>query len=313
MRYSSSLLESSSLFSRESEEKINIKEKTPQQVAFVSVGSGSSGNCYYFSSPQGSLLIDVGVPIRMVEHALQSVGKSLCQIDAILVTHGHSDHTRNVARLSVLYDLPVIATPEVFLLLDSLKTRFKIFPKNRIVIKEEDSLVRGGFKIESFTVPHDCPETVGYTLTFEDFRLALLTDVGHYLPLHYSIARSCNHLILESNFDREMLINGGYPYSLKQRIASDLGHTGNYEAALFLSQVYHSKMQRVWLCHLSKDNNTPDCCYKTFQNVLGQRGIPLESLLSILPRFKATPLYLFNLRQNELAIDSETRSAEVAV
>lgn len=289
-------------------------EPTPERVGFVSIGSGSSGNCYYFSSPRGSLLIDVGVPIRKVEQALQAIGKSLQQIDAILITHGHSDHSRHVARLSVLYNLPVVATQEVFDLLDNLKSRFRIHPRNRVSISERENFSIGGFEVESFGVPHDFTGTVGYLLSYgTTFRLALLTDVGHYLPLHYSIARSCTHLILESNFDREMLINGDYPYVLKQRIASDVGHTGNYEAALFLSQVYHSRMQHVWLCHLSKDNNTPACCYQTFADILLPRGVELEGFLSILPRYKATPLYLSNPIDRAIAPSNESQSAEVAV
>lgn len=264
-----------------------------QQIGFMSVGSGSSGNCYYFSSHEGAILIDVGVPLNQLEQALQSIGKNLYQITAILVTHSHSDHSRNVARLSHLYNIPVFAPQEVFSLLDNLKSKFRIPYHKRVIIKEDIFFSLAGFQIETFSVPHDCPENLGYVLSRKKFRLALFTDVGHYTPKHYVVARSCNHLILESNFDRDMLQKGSYPYRLKMRVASDFGHTGNYEASLFLSQVYHPKMKQVWLCHLSKENNTPECCMNTFRETFFHRGLSIEGLVSTLPRYKHTPLYLY--------------------
>lgn len=266
-----------------------------EQVCFMSIGSGSSGNCYYFSSPCGSILIDVGLPLRMVEHALAGIGKTFKQLSAILVTHSHSDHSRSVARLSALYNIHVIAPEQVFLLLDNQDRKNRVAIHNRTYIADGSSFKVAGFNVDSFLVPHDCPECLGYVLTYKNFKLALLSDVGHYTPHHYRIARLVNHLVLESNYDREMLIKGNYPYKLKQRIAGPLGHTCNYEAAEFLQQVHHNNLKRVWLCHLSKENNTPERCYNAFVERFNNTKTELElgELISVLPRFNPSQPYFF--------------------
>lgn len=268
-------------------------------IGFMSLGSGSSGNCYYFSTPQGSLLIDAGVPLRRLKQGMQVLGKDFDQIDAIVVTHGHCDHTRNVERLSCLYDIPVYASKNVFLLLDTLKSRYHIRSQKRHPIVADSPFSIVGFEVTPFSIPHDFPETLGYTLSYGDFHLALFSDVGHYEPHHYAIARMANHLILESNFDREMLQKGNYPLTLKQRVAGEFGHTGNEEAATFLNQVCHKELQRVWLAHLSQENNTPERCLRTFYQKLEEKGGDFLERIKVLPRYDHTPLYLWNLKDTE--------------
>lgn len=272
-------------------------------VRFMSVGSGSSGNCYYLASPEGSVLIDLGVSLYQLKSALEKEALGLESIKAVFLTHGHCDHTRNVARFSVLYNIPIVATSETFSHLDSLKSRFKIAKRNRIVVDSNATIRIAGFEVMPFAIPHDFPNTVGYRFACGTFSLALLSDVGHYLPEHYRIARSSNHLILESNFDRQMLLTGKYPYSLKLRIAGPRGHTGNKEAALFLNQVFHADMQRVWLCHLSQDNNTPSRCLETFMETLAHRKEELSGVLEVLPRFTPSPPYRYPLLEVEKSLE----------
>ena len=164
-----------------------------------------------------------------------------------------------------------------------------------IAIREPFTLA--GFTIEAFPVPHDSAENVGYHITKGDFKFTLATDVGHVTDIIEDYVGRADHVVLEANYDREMLRSGSYPEFLKGRVSSPLGHLSNDEAAELLSRVYHPGMKNVWLCHLSKDNNHPDLCWKTVEQRLFSEGIRVgkDLALTALRRTTASPMYLLDL------------------
>ena len=260
------------------------------------LSSGSSGNCYYLGDEAGGFLIDAGIPIRTITKTLKSEGIPLDggTIHGVIVTHDHADHIRTVGIIGGVYHLPVYATRLVH---DSIAhSRFVQDPigASRRDIKIHEPFTVAGFTIEPFPVPHDSAENVGYHITKGDFRFTLDTDVGHVTDdiAHY-IGRA-NHVVLEANYDTEMLRTGSYPEFLKGRVSSPQGHLSNDEAAELLASVYHPGMKNVWLCHLSKDNNHPELCWKTVEQRLFAEGIRVGKDLSLtaLKRTTASPMYL---------------------
>lgn len=264
-------------------------------IRFMCLSSGSSGNCYYLGTEAEGFLIDAGIPIRSIVKMLRTEGIELTSghIRGVIVTHDHADHIRTIGVLGGVYHLPIYATTLVHnSIAHSRFVQEDIRPSRReIAIHEPFQLA--GFTIEAFPIPHDSAENVGYYITRGDFRFTLATDVGHITDDVLDYVGRADHVVLEANYDREMLSAGSYPEFLKRRVSSSLGHLSNDEAADLLCQVYHPGMQNVWLCHLSKDNNHPELCWKTVEQRLFAEGIRVGKDLSLtaLRRTVASPMY----------------------
>lgn len=271
------------------------------QITFCSIGSGSSGNAYLLSSNDGHILLDVGLPLRYIARVLKDVNLSFGQLSAVLVTHSHSDHVRSLARLSQLYNLPIYASVAAFTNIDKRKNDKPIRSAYRYHLYPFQSVNIAGFDVEAFPIPHDSNDCLGFFFQKGEFSLTHLSDVGSFLDVHYTYARKSNHLVLEANYDREMLLRGSYPYHLKQRIIGSGGHASNQESALFLKKIYSAKLRKVWLCHISKENNHPDCCRSTFEQLLSDtvtdRPI-FNDLIEILPRLAPSNSYSFRIYES---------------
>lgn len=235
---------------------------------FLSLGSGSSGNAYLFHTELGNFLIDAGVGIRRLLQNLASFAIAPQTIQAIFLTHDHIDHVRCADALSKKYNIPIFATEDTW----------KGYFANPIIRKRTDANLRHtiqkgqsfklcGVQITPFPVPHDSFDCVGYFLEFDNCSLALLTDVGALTEEIRFRAAQADYLILESNYDLEMLRNGPYPLYLQQRIQNGHGHLSNVQAAnLILQNQEH--LRAVWLCHISQNNNTPQLAVTTSQKIL---------------------------------------------
>lgn len=243
------------------------------QFSFFSLSSGSCGNSCYLGNTHYGVLIDAGLGPRIIKKRLAEYGIELSSIMAILVTHDHMDHIKSVGYLGEKLHIPVYATREVHnaigrhpLIRNNLNGSAKYVEKG-IPFHIKD------FQITAFDIPHDSTDNVGYFIQFGNHRFTLATDVG---AITEEVARylcKANHLVIESNYDEEMLQNGNYPYPLKQRIASGKGHLSNRQTAEFLAENYSPDLQNVWLCHLSGDNNHPELAYKTTEDRFIEKGI----------------------------------------
>lgn len=265
-------------------------------IRFMSLGSGSSGNCYYLGHEEAGLLIDAGLAPRVINQALRNEGITLesGHIQGVVLTHDHADHTRAVGALGGSYYIPVYASSLVHNKLEQCRYVGDNVGASRRDINLGETFELAGFQITSFLVPHDSVQNFGYYIRRGDFTFALITDIGHITPEIRRYAGIVKHLVIEANYDVEMLRNGSYPDFLKERVASPLGHLSNAETAELLTQVYHINLENIWLCHLSKENNHPDLCWKTVEDRLFNEGIRVgkDVSLTALRRTSPSPMYL---------------------
>lgn len=239
-------------------------------IRFVSLASGSSGNCYYLGSDEGGILIDAGIPVRNIIKGLKPLGITLesGHIQGVLVTHEHADHVRTVGVLASVYHIPIYASVPVHNAIATSRFIHEDVGASRRNIELGQHLSLAGMDITSFLVPHDSVHNYGYHIRRGDFAFTLATDVGHITPEIRRYASMARYLVLEANYDAEMLRSGPYPEFLKLRVAGPDGHLSNAEAAGLLTEIYTPELRHVWLCHLSKDNNHPDLCWKTIEGRL---------------------------------------------
>ena len=243
-------------------------------LTFFSLGSGSCGNCYYLATESDAIVIDCGVSIRRFKKNMQEYGMKIGKVKGIIITHDHADHIKAAGKLSKEYNLPVFATPLIHEGMDkNWQNSVKIPAENRHNINKEEPFEIGSFRITAFSLPHDASEHVGYYIEVGEYRFCVMTDVGDVTEKVNEYILKSTHLILESNYDEEMLRQGRYPEMLKERIVSGHGHLSNKKAASALAENFHEHLKNVWLCHLSEENNHPELARKTIETVLRSYGI----------------------------------------
>lgn len=262
-------------------------------IRFLSLSSGSSGNCYYFSDGKVSFLVDAGVGPRTCAKKLSENGASLQDVDFILVTHDHSDHIKALGIVSSKYHKPVYATQALSnALYNSIYTRGKLGGSlHAINVGLEEDIC--GVKVCAFEVSHDATQTVGYHICLDGKTITIITDCGRMTPQIAEYAKKADILILESNYDEKMLEEGDYTYILKERIRGGSGHLSNAEAAAALKEIWKEKkasLSHIFLCHLSDNNNTPELALKCSGEALSQIGAD-SCVLRALPRGKASEMY----------------------
>lgn len=242
--------------------------------SFFSLSSGSCGNCYYLGNSHYGMLIDAGLGPRVIRKRLTEHGIDFSTIYALLITHDHYDHIKSAGYLAEKLNIPVYATEKVHKGIHNCPlVKNTINGTTKRVIEKGESFQIEDFRITAFDVPHDSSDNAGYFFEFGNHKMTLATDVGNISDeVAYYISKA-HHLVIESNYDEEMLHNGHYPYYLKQRISNGSGHLSNRETAEFLANNYSSNLRNIWLCHLSGDNNHPDLAYETVKNELIRKGI----------------------------------------
>lgn len=266
------------------------------KIRFMSLGSGSSGNCYYLGTETYGILVDAGIGIRSIKKIFKDYGLSLNDIRGVFVTHDHADHIKAVGHLANKHNIPVYSTPEVH---NGMKKSYCMTEKldmNHIrYIHKEETIQLEDFSITCFEVPHDGSDNVGYSITVDGKNFAFLTDIGHITETAATYIRKANYLILEANYDEAMLQMGPYPRHLKERIAGPNGHMCNREMAEFLAQNFPPGLRYLWLCHLSKDNNHPELALKTVEIAFKEHNIIAGKDVQVIPLKRTVPsdIYCF--------------------
>ncbi|HRX57942.1 MAG TPA: MBL fold metallo-hydrolase [Eubacteriales bacterium] len=253
-------------------------------MLFSPLCSGSSGNASYLEAGGVRLLIDAGVSAKKMEALLSMIDVSARSIDAILVTHEHSDHVTGVGVLSRRYDLPVYADTECWEHMPASVGAIAV--KNRRVFVPDHDFCLGPLCIYPFSTPHDSAHPVGYTFRHEGKKLSIMTDVGHVSGAMLDAVADSNLLLLEANHDVDMLKAGSYPYPLKMRILSPRGHLCNEDAGLVLQKLYSRGVKNAILGHLSQENNTPELALVTVQSVLENAGLLESMFVTVADRFE---------------------------
>lgn len=233
--------------------------------------SGSSGNCTFVKYGDEEILIDAGVSFKRICTALDSIGTNIDNIKAVLVTHEHTDHVQGIPVLSRHTDVPIFINRRSASYYDLPLD--KLFEGHARIKDPGDSITFSGFEVNVFATPHDSVGSCGYHFTFSDgSRFAFATDMGQITPEISSYLLGCKSVVIESNHDEKMLKNGPYPFILKKRILSDHGHLSNDDCAAFLPKLVDNGAEKIVLAHLSKENNTPELCYKTNASSLAEAG-----------------------------------------
>ncbi|MBQ7670735.1 MAG: MBL fold metallo-hydrolase [Clostridia bacterium] len=231
--------------------------------------SGSSGNCTLIRNNNTNILIDCGKSARTISTSLRSLGTELCEIDAIFITHEHTDHTSALGVILSKYHIPVHMTEPSAKKLESERgamTGLTIHPV-------EYSVKVGSLEITSFPLPHDSAAHVGYIIADEDGdRLGIATDMGHVTDDAISNLSVCRRVIIEANHDVGMLMTGRYPEFLKKRIFSPRGHLPNEDAAALACRLASAGVEVFALAHLSEENNLPSAAYSKVRSALDEAG-----------------------------------------
>ena len=237
-------------------------------MRFAVLSSGSRANSTFVEAGGVRLLIDCGLSPRQTEKRLLQNGIALRTLQAILVTHEHSDHIRSVAQLSRLLRVPVYGTRPVLDRLDCVFGKEAISPGEVFCI--------GACDVLPFRIPHDAAEPVAFVLEGDGVRLGHCTDLGHVTPAVRAALSRCHALLLEFNHDEGMLWGGEYPWHLKNRIASDYGHLSNNAAGELLHEIRHGDLTHVVLGHLSENNNSPELALRAAQGSLHGCDVSIE-------------------------------------
>ena len=268
-------------------------------MRFLSFSSGSCGNCYLLLHEEegcavSGILIDAGVSIRRMKRILESESLDFDCFQSVLVTHDHGDHIRNLGSICKRLSKPVYATG---ILHEALS--FHPFTRNQIQGCRRDlqagvwNPVAEGFEVQYFEVPHDATQTVGYAIRCEGHLFVLMTDLGHVTDEAMRWASQADTVVVESNFDVDMLLGGSYPHVLKMRICQGTGHLSNDACGDAIRRFMHPGLRNLFLCHLSGNNNTPQLAYDHASEVLRDLGIaPGTVHLRVLHRGIPSPLLL---------------------
>jgi len=244
-------------------------------VTVSMLASGSRGNCAFVSSARTKILVDAGISCRETFKRMKSLGEDPQSLSAILITHEHSDHVYGLATLAKKLRIPVFMTGATHAAWARAMRTVKGERPQLEKLERFESGHRfqiGDIEVKPFTIPHDAADPVGFTFRVEGAKVSVATDLG-YLPANVrDHLRGSDILIMESNHDVEMLRGGSYPWSVKQRVASNVGHLSNEKLADFFTGDYDNSAAFVVLAHLSEENNHPEIARREAEGALAERG-----------------------------------------
>ena len=230
---------------------------------FCSLYSGSSGNSLFVESENTKILVDAGMSCKKIEEALNSIEVNPSSINAILVTHEHADHIKGLSTISRKFDIPVFATKETF---DAMpKQSEKISEKNIKFFNPNEKFFIEDLEVLPFSIPHDAANPCGFNIIKDNnTQISIATDIGHMTKTIVDKLEGSKFILLESNYDTEVLKCCSYPFKLKSRIASENGHLSNTMAGKTITYLTkNGNLKTAMLGHLSKESNFPELAYQT--------------------------------------------------
>ncbi len=259
-------------------------------MRFSVLASGSTGNSILVETDQTKILIDAGLSGKQIEAKLNEVQVDPRSLDAILVTHEHSDHIKGVGVMARRHQLPVYTHEKTWMELDRLIG--EIPDHQRVLFDEGEVQHFADLTVESFGISHDAAFPMGYCFYQGEKKLTLATDLGYVSQRIKEKIAGSGAYIFESNHDVEMLRMGHYPWNIKRRILSDVGHLSNEDAGAALSEILEGNGERVYLSHLSKDNNMTELAHLTVRNILEENGFIDDQEVKLLETspIKPTPM-----------------------
>lgn len=220
----------------------------------IVLSSGSKGNTTYIETQTTKILIDIGNTCKYITEKLSTIGVTLGEINAILITHTHTDHIKGLKTFTNNYSAPIYITEKMHPKIPYVK-QYKYIESSFITIRD--------IKINIIKTSHDAEDSVGYIINNNDKSIVYITDTGYINKKYHPMLSNRDIYIMESNHDVEMLNNGSYPFPLRQRILSDKGHLSNHDSAKYIGDFIGPKTTNIVLAHLSHENNTPELAKET--------------------------------------------------
>lgn len=239
---------------------------------FCPLASGSKGNSIYVGTDQTKILIDAGISAKVIQARLSEINVDLSDIDAILITHEHTDHIQGLKTLAYKMGIPVLANQETA---KGIVQNFQDCPKFKIFSTGE-TFEFGDLEIHPFSIQHDTLDPVAFTIRMNSLKLGFCTDLGFVTSLVQAQLMNCDYLYLESNHEPSMVYASSRPMIYKQRVLSRSGHLSNEACGNLLSHVYHPNLKHVHLAHLSSECNSPETAMKIIGEILEKKGIQLD-------------------------------------
>ena len=254
-------------------------------LKFCSLYSGSSGNSSFIQSENINILVDAGVSGKKIIDALASINIAIENISAILVTHEHSDHTQSIATLSKKYNIPVYANKKTW---DAMQDKKEKIPKDNVFyFNNNKPFTLNDVTILPFDIPHDAANPCGFTISDNDSKISIATDIGHMTTSIIDNIKNSNFLLLEANYEPDVLKCSSYPFHLKERIASPIGHLSNIEAGKTINYLADFGVKNIMLGHLSNENNFPELAYKSVLEQIENKDLNL----SVANRFEPSKFF----------------------
>lgn len=240
-------------------------------IEFTVLSSGSTGNATVVQNESATVLVDVGMSAKRMDELFKEQLVNPASIDAIVITHEHSDHIKGLGALARKYDLPVYANEATWGALE--RHVGKLAEEKKIVMQTGEAVDFGTLRVESYGISHDAAEPVGYCFYAGEEKLSLATDLGYMSDKVRTAISDSDVLVLESNHDVDMLRMGKYPWNIKRRILSDVGHLSNEASGEALSQLVTGNTKRAYLAHLSREHNLMDLAKMTVRDVMEDHGL----------------------------------------
>ncbi len=257
------------------------------------LASGSTGNSTFIETEKGSVLVDAGLSCKKTDETLNQIGKSLQDVNAIFITHEHIDHIKGLKVIAKKYDIPIYANAKTWDAIERKDIIINTDQKFHFNPLEEKEIA--GLNVQSFNVSHDAIDPQFYTFSKDNKKISLITDTGYVSDTMKGIIKESDVFLFESNHDVDMLRMGRYPWNTKQRILSDVGHVSNEDAAHAMKDVITSNTKRIYLGHLSLDNNIKELARMSVEQILNQYDIDTHNDILICDTDKAVPTEIYQL------------------
>lgn len=259
-------------------------------LKFCSLYSGSSGNSFLVQSEDINILVDAGVSGKKIIDALASINVEIENISAILITHEHIDHTQSIATLSKKYNIPVYANKKTW---EAMPDKMeKISKENIFYFNNNKTFNLKNLSISPFDIPHDAANPCGFNISDKSSQISIATDIGHMTNNILDNLKDSKFILLESNYEPDVLKCSSYPYKLKERIFSPIGHLSNIEAGKTISYLSNFGEKNIMLGHLSRENNFPELAYNSVLEEMRNTNCVMKNItLEIADRFKPSKFY----------------------
>ena len=237
----------------------------------VVLASGSEGNSTFIASENHKILLDLGKNAKYIKEHLKMIDEDASNIEAIVISHTHKDHTSALKVFLHQYHPFIYLTEKQYYDLEFLKDY------DKVVIYDEEFYI-GDIKVSSFHTSDDVSDSRNFIITIDKQKIVSLTDTGYLNQKYFKLLTNCDYYLFESNHDVEMLLNGSYPVWLKQRIVGTLGHLSNKDSSFYLAKLIGDKTKKIVLMHLSHENNTEEKALETLFETFREYEIDFENV-----------------------------------